>query len=205
MGSYTIWTATQAELDTVMRLLHDRVRWLREKGSDQWSTYQRWRPEMEASIRRHETWLLRDDRTYEPVGTITLSSKGDPEFWSEQERAIPALYLAKLATSPERSGQGLGRLLLDVSLYLAVAHSYKEARMDVWRTATKLHEYYRQQGWEHVRTVELPHRHSGALFTRRVVAPTVNLPPRGVELRPAGGGLVPSSPLTPAERAWHTT
>lgn len=200
---YTIWTAREHELDTVMRLLHERVQWLRDRGSDQWSTYQRWRPEIENSVRRHETWLLRDADTYEAVGTITMSPHSDPEFWTEQEREVRALYLAKLATSPARRGEGLGALLLEFSHYCAVADQYRELRVDVWKTAHGLHNYYRQQGWAYLRTVDLPHRHSGALFTRQVVAPTVNLPPHGLTIRPAGNGNVPKRPIEPGELAWY--
>ncbi|MFD2813286.1 GNAT family N-acetyltransferase [Prauserella oleivorans] len=191
--SYTIWNAGELDLDAVMRLLHDRVEWLRNRGSDQWSTYSRWRPEMKASIARRETWLMRDGSTNEPVGTITMSTEGDPEFWTTAERQQPALYLAKLATSVQCRGQNLGRLLLDFSLYHAAATGRHEVRMDVWRTATDLHAYYVRQGWRHIRTVELPHRYSGALFSRRVVPPVINTPPAGLEVRPAGGASTPQA------------
>jgi hypothetical protein len=39
-------------------------------------------------------------------------------------------------------------------------------RLDAWRTNEALHAYYRKAGFQHVRTVEYPHRGSGALFQR---------------------------------------
>lgn len=184
--THTIWTASPSELATVMDLLNARVAWLRERGSDQWSTYERWEPEMAESIDEHRTWLLRDRRN-EPVGTITLSTEGDPDFWTVDERHVPALYPAKLATRLDVRGQHLGRLLLDFARYMAVAQRLQEVRLDVWKTSAELHRYYEREGWKYLRTVEKPGRFSGALFTRHVVPPPlVNMPP--CEIRPPGGG-----------------
>jgi GNAT superfamily N-acetyltransferase len=144
---------------------------------------------MVQSIAAKQTLLLRDANSFEPLGTITFSTEGDPDFWTEEERAVPSLYLAKLATRTDSAGQGLGRLMLDYALYYAVAQRLKEVRMDVWKTATNLHEYYRMQGWTYLRTVEKPGRFSGALFTRHVEPPKVNLPPRGLQVSPPAGTL----------------
>jgi len=43
-------------------------------------------------------------------------------------------------------------------------------RQDAGRTNEDLHAYYRRLGFDHIRTVELPHCGSGALFQRRVGA-----------------------------------
>lgn len=187
--TYTIWPARQDELPVVMDLLYDRVRWLQSRGSDQWSTYPRWEPEMVRSIARGETHLLRDADTFQPLGTITMSTEADSDFWTEEERAVPALYLAKLATRTGAAGRGIGRLMLDYSLYRAVAEGLHEVRMDVWKTATELHDYYRAQGWTYLRTVEKPGRFSGALFSKVVEPPALNLPPEGMDVRPPGGVL----------------
>lgn len=187
--SYLVWQARPADLGTVMQLLNARVTWLREQGSEQWSTYRRWRPEMAEAISRGETFLLYDADSLQAIGTITMTEEADTDFWSEEERKVPSLYLAKLATVPERAGEGLGRILLEYALYRAVAKQLDEVRMDVWRTSTRLHEYYVDQGWTLLRTVVRPGRFSGTLFSRKVVAPKVNMPPSGVEERPPGKAM----------------
>jgi GNAT superfamily N-acetyltransferase len=187
--TYTIWPARKDDLSLVMGLLHRRVEWLRDQGSDQWSTYQRWEPEMVESIAEGRTLVLRVADTYEPVGTLTFSHEADPDFWTLEEQEVPALYLSKLATNPDYAGCGLGRLMLDYALYLAIAERLAEVRMDVWRTAKKLHQYYESQGWSHDRTVDKPGRWSGALFTRRIEIPAVNAPPSGLEVRPPSGTI----------------
>jgi len=182
---YTMWCARPQthDIDVVMDLLHARVSWLRKQGSDQWSTWQRWRPEIEQAIAEHRVWILYETATSTPLGTLTVYDEGDADFWSERERHVPALYLAKLATHPDRAGQDLGRLMLEFAMYLARTKQRTEVRLDVWRTSTQLHRYYQQQGWTHLRTVETPERHSGALFSR-TVEQRHQMPPNGLQVRP---------------------
>lgn len=167
MLTYEMRLAMPSEINTVMDLLTARVTWLQERGSDQWSTYARWRPEMVEAIRLGHVWLLERLADQRPVGTVTVSHQADPDFWTEDEQQTPALYLGKLATDPEEAGQDIGGVILRWSLYWAVRTGAEEVRFDVWRTATDLHRYYQRQGWTYLRTVEVPNRFSGALFTRR--------------------------------------
>lgn len=184
---YTIWAAHNNELSIVMDLLCERVNWLRDQGSDQWSTYERWEPEMVQSIRAGRTFILRDSDTT-PVGTITTSLTGDADFWTKDELATPALYLAKLATRTDRAGRGLGDLMIDFAMFTARTKRLHELRIDVWRTAENLHRYYSDRGWNYLRTVEKPERFSGTLFSKPVEIPLVNTPPSDLEVRPIGSG-----------------
>jgi hypothetical protein len=66
--------------------------------------------------------------------------------------------------------------MLEWSVHYAARAQLQAVRVDVWRTAHKLHRWYRQHGWTTVRTVELPHRKSGTLFERaatRILLPNV--------------------------------
>lgn len=54
--------------------------------------------------------------------------------------------------------------MLEWALDKAYREKYQTVRLDVWRASAGLHEYYNKLGWKHVRTVELDHRRSGALF-----------------------------------------
>lgn len=198
--NYTIWPARDGDLGTVMGLLHERVAWLRRRGSDQWSTHSRWLPEMEEALARRQTWLLRDARTCVPLGTVTLGTKGDPEFWTPAELREPAVYLAKLATTPAYAGLGLGKLLLDFSLHFAATWGFSTVRMDVWRTSTDLHAYYRGHGWSQLRTVDLPHRHSGTLFEKEVTSRDETGLPGELDISPPGRRM-PSAPVILSELA----
>ena len=161
---YRVHTATRDDIDTVLNLLEARVGWLRARGSDQWSTWLTWPAQLPDSIDRGEVILLYDGP--DPVATMTVSTDGDTDFWTPAELAEPALYVSKLATRPDLAGQELGKLLLDWSVGRAHELGARFVRLDAWRSATELHDYYLKRGWHYVRTVYAPHRHSGTLFER---------------------------------------
>ena len=99
-----------------------------------------------------------------PVGTMTLSGEADPDFWTVAESRQPAVYVSKLAVT--RADAGLGALLLRWAVDAPPGSAVSGPGLDAWRANEQLHAYYRRRGWEHVRTVSLPYRRSGALFQR---------------------------------------
>ncbi|WP_410666440.1 GNAT family N-acetyltransferase [Amycolatopsis sp. lyj-84] len=175
--------AQHGDVDDVLELLNARAKWLKARGSDQWHNFGQKQEQLADVVAAGRTWLMRDDETGRPLGTITFTD-ADADFWTPAEQETPALYLAKLATDPAASGQNLGALLLKFALYTAVP-PVEEVRFDVWRTASDLHAYYERQGWTKIRLVEKPGRFSGALFSRRVVRPRSNVLPSDLVVAPA--------------------
>lgn len=159
---YVMRLARPDELDTVISLLDERIQWLRGRGSDQWSTGRTFRTRLRNSISRKETWLLLDDGV--AIGTVSISTDGDPDFWQPEELAEPAIYVGKMATRIERSGEGLGTLMIEWVQDYAARADIGRVRWDVWRTNEQLQDYYRELGASHIRTVEDAERCSGALF-----------------------------------------
>jgi GNAT superfamily N-acetyltransferase len=167
---FLIRRATPVNIEVVMALLDQRIAWLREHGSDQWSTRE-FRPRMITSIREGHTWLMYERTTgpaaaaSTPVATITASPVGDRDFWTPQELRHPTLYLSKLATALNRRGHGLGALLIDWARDHGARTGHLVARWDVWRTNHQLQAYYRRMPHvRYLRTVNVPGRYSGALF-----------------------------------------
>uniref|UniRef100_UPI003F492079 GNAT family N-acetyltransferase n=1 Tax=Amycolatopsis sp. CA-096443 TaxID=3239919 RepID=UPI003F492079 len=161
MTRYAMRRASGDDVPRVMALLDRRTDWLRDRGSDQWST-RAFAPLMHAAVDRGETWLLWDGD--DAVATLTMTTTADPDFWTRDERLVPALYLSKLATDPGRSGEGLGAMLVDWAAGYAGDRGVLWLRWDVWRTNTRLQDYYRGIGGRLLRIVDRPCRHSGALF-----------------------------------------
>lgn len=95
-----------------------------------------------------------------------MDGHADPEFWTPADRPGDALYVHKLAVSRTCSGQGLGEVLLDWAALRAAAHDRPYLRLDCAKDNARLQAYYKKAGFRHVRTVDLPHRASGALFER---------------------------------------
>lgn len=167
--TYSVRDAVVADLPSVMRLFEQRVRWLASMGSHQWENFRSWEGLLRRTIARHQTKVLVEDDDV-VAGTITLKYHGERNFWTEQERhAGNALYLSKLATDVQRKGHGLGDLLLDWSTNQASLLRKDVLRLDAWRFAHGLHQYYKERGWAHVRTLDFEElRNSGVLFEKRV-------------------------------------
>lgn len=193
------------DLETVLALLKQRIEWLRSRGSDQWSTWEKWRTKIQPSLERGHVWLLSDG--VRPIGTITVEFHGDSDFWTTDECAQPAAYLSKLAVGIDHAGDELGALLIDWASDYAYRRGCRYLRLDAWKTNEKLHAYYVNRGWTFLRTVSNPRRNSGALF-QTVVRPLPlaqrrrlrdNFPVAVLEPTQAGPG---TTELDPAGN-WH--
>jgi GNAT superfamily N-acetyltransferase len=164
-GSMTVRQSNVDEFGQIVDLLEESIRWLRDRGSDQWSTWQTWRAKMQPTLERGDVWVLLDDA--EVVGTVTVERAGDQDFWTPDELAEPAGYVSKLTIRRDHAGRELGSLLLA----WASDHVYRQGgywlRLDAWKTNEQLHAYYRVRGWTYLRTSTNPRRRSGALFQTR--------------------------------------
>jgi hypothetical protein len=162
--------ADQADLPAVLSLLTERAAWLRERGSRQWSGDLLSAGRIAGIIANRGTYLaVAEDAT--PLGTITLSSNGDPDFWTGAEKAEPALYVSKMATSLGH-GRGLGAPLLRWAVDKASIARATWVRLDVIRDpeAARLRQWYADQGFEYLRDAVVAAKNSGALFQRRAAA-----------------------------------
>ncbi len=159
---YVMRPASTFDLPEVMTLLDERTRWLHERGSKQWNTGRNFETLIADSIGRRNTWLLRDNDA--SLATLTLTSDGDPDFWTPEELREPALYLGKMSSALHRSDEGLGSLLLSWAQDWAARSGFDSLRWDVWRTNNQLQDYYQSVGGRYVRTVQAAGRWSGALF-----------------------------------------
>ncbi len=159
---YVMHRAGPADLPEVMALLDERRRWLHAQGNDQWNTGRAFDTRMASAVDRRNTWLLRDDSA--SIATLTITSEGDPDFWTPDELNELALYLGKMASAVRRSGEGLGSLMLSWAQDWAARSGFDSLRWDVWRTNQQLQDYYQSIGGQYIRTVHATDRWSGALF-----------------------------------------
>ncbi len=161
-------TMQPATAPDVLALLAERGDWLRQIGSRQWSGDLLAPARIAAIVAEGGTWLaVLEDGT--PGGTITISPEGDPDFWTAAELAEPSWYISKMATSLEH-GRGLGSWMLRWAVDQASQAGVTWCRLDVYRDAARLRDWYAAQGWEPVRTAVVPGKNSGALFRHPAVA-----------------------------------
>ncbi|WP_446214601.1 GNAT family N-acetyltransferase [Micromonospora sp. IBSANI012] len=166
---YRMRPAGQADLDALLAILNGAVKWLQRQDLDQWGGHPWHAEELRPSIDAG-TLHLAETTSGIPVATMNLDEQPDKDFWRPADDPGAALYLRHLAVERTRSGHGIGAWMMDQATGHA-RHARKTwLRLDAWRTNTRLHGYYRQHGFQHVRTVDVPGRGSGALFQRSTTA-----------------------------------
>ncbi|NJP98798.1 GNAT family N-acetyltransferase [Nonomuraea sp. FMUSA5-5] len=165
--------AEPADLPGVLTLLADTAEWLHAQGVRQWPRGGFGPERIKPLIEERVLFLLDDELRYldpdeaaPPVATIALDDHADPEFWTPADDPGAALYIHKLAVARPWSGSGLGDALLDWACASAYSAGLPWLRLDCAKANPRLQGYYRDRGFRHVRTVDLPHRSSGALFQR---------------------------------------
>ncbi|MGW6456711.1 GNAT family N-acetyltransferase [Streptomyces sp. NPDC055078] len=159
------------DVPALMALRTEAERWLKTKGTDQWSHAEtgakaiaKWR----TSIDEGRAWVVVDDS-----GAILATvSRGpiDRDFWADSDRPESAFYLYKLIVSRDAAGKNLGARVVDWASRLAAMEGRDWVRIDTWRTNRELHAYYERLGFKHVRTESPSHRRSGWLAQRSVTA-----------------------------------
>lgn len=156
--------ATAADLADVLTLLAETADWLNGRGVRQWPAGGFPAERIAPLIESGDMYLVEGERGV--VATIALDGNADPEFWRAGDRPGAALYVHKLAVARSCSGLGLGQALLDWAGLRVVATGRRWLRLDCSKDNLRLQGYYRGQRFTHLRTVDLPHRASGALFQR---------------------------------------
>lgn len=160
--------AKAADLPRLLKFRTDAASWLHPQGTDQWS-----QPfpasNIAASVEAGEVFLFKEDRALDAVATVTLDRTIDPELrdlWTPEEQAERALYVHKLVVDRQCAGRDLGGRILDWAGDLAARQGERWLRLDAWTTNTRLHRYYLDHGFHHVRTTQDPSEVSGWLAQR---------------------------------------
>ncbi|MEV6447103.1 GNAT family N-acetyltransferase [Amycolatopsis sp. NPDC051716] len=99
-----------------------------------------------------------------PVATMTLGEAA-PASWLPADDPHSALYLGRFAVDRRFAGLGVGSWLIREAAEEAGRRGKRFVRLDAWTTNSRLHAYYRRQGFRLVRVVNSL---SGALFERAV-------------------------------------
>ena len=165
-------------LDTVLGLIKDAKSWLWSKDTDQWE--KPWpdpaaRDErVLAGLRNEKTWIVWDGDIGDiAAATVTITTRRNNAVWAKPactaDLAERAVFVHRLITSRKYAGLGLGAELIDwAGLRGCREYGAKWIRIDVWRTNTGLHDYYKSKGFKPCGTCADPDYPSGALFEKPV-------------------------------------
>jgi GNAT superfamily N-acetyltransferase len=189
------------DMSAIIGMIDSAAAWLHTyKNTDQWA--KPWPDEqtrngrISRGIARGATWMVQDGTAL--AGTITYRDRANPRLWTGAELNERAVYVSRLIIDRPYAGRGIGAALIDwAGLRGSEEWRADWIRVDVWTTNLGLHNYYKGQGFEHLRTVEVEHEWdypSAALFQK----PTAAIDPASVawfeaadEVGEAGRGPVP--------------
>ncbi|SDG14437.1 Acetyltransferase (GNAT) family protein [Sinosporangium album] len=196
LDSFTLRRAGQEDLSAVLGVLAEAAEWLYQLGVRQWPRQGFGAERIEPLIEDRVLYVLDgpaaridrldripaarvgDDAPHSDVdvrgpgvnggiaAVVALDDNADAEFWTPADEPGAALYVHKLAISRRWAGHGVGDALLDWAGLRVVAAGGRWLRLDCSKDNLRLQDYYRGRRFWHVRTVDLPHRASGALFQR---------------------------------------
>jgi GNAT superfamily N-acetyltransferase len=164
-AAYRVRPARDRDIRGVMSLLDEASIWLGEKGLDQWQG-NRARRETHVATDVAEGTLHVVEHGPLLVATITVDGFADADFWKVEDDVLSSLYAHRMAVARREAGRRLGSAMLDWAGERALACGRTLLRLDAWVTNGALHTYYKNLGFEHVRTEEVADRGSGALFER---------------------------------------
>lgn len=164
----TLRQAAPDELDVILELLSDSIRWLQGMGIDQWASP--WPDETARNERIAQdladgkTWLILDGTKV--AGTITIDPVNNG-IWPAHKCREKAVYVRKVIIRRHYAGLGLGARLFDWAADVAGrVHQARWIRIDVWTTNGRLHAYYRRLGFRFRYLADDPSYPSRALFER---------------------------------------
>jgi hypothetical protein len=154
---YQVRTAVVDDMQAIIGLINEAAEWLRTKGTDQWANP--W-PDNEArdgrvlrDLQAGRTWIVHDNSDL--VGTITYGQEGSEILWTPDERRSPAVYICRLVISRQCGGREIGAALINWAGKRGRQNWKAEfIRADVWTLNFALHNYYKNEGFTHVRTCD---------------------------------------------------
>jgi ribosomal protein S18 acetylase RimI-like enzyme len=155
---YQIRRAERADMPAILDLIGSTAKWLQAyKDTDQWA--RPWPDEVsrdarvEQGIKDGLTWIV-EDSPGALAATVTCREHGNDILWTSAEQAEPAVYVSRLIVSRELAGHGIGGALVDWAGVLGIElWQANWIRVDVWTTNFALHDYYRGQGFDYLRTL----------------------------------------------------
>ncbi|GII89827.1 GNAT family N-acetyltransferase [Sinosporangium siamense] len=191
----TLRRADSADLTAVLGVLAEAAEWLHQLGVRQWPRGGFGAERIEPLIEDRVLYVVEDSayridhvpaarfgdaptsadgvaRLAGPeaspglAAVVALDDNADTEFWTPADEPGSGLYVHKLAIARRWAGHGVGDALLDWAGLRVVAAGGRWLRLDCSKDNLRLQRYYMGRRFRHLRTVDLPHRASGALFQR---------------------------------------
>jgi len=138
----SLTSAAPGDVDRIHALRRSLEDWMAETGLNQWPVGSLPRERIAAQVDAGEWRLVHDDDGLAATVRLLWS---DPDFWGDDH--TPAVYVHGLMVARRRSGDGLGRALLDWSADQGRRAGVGLLRLDCRTTNPALRAYYEAYGF----------------------------------------------------------
>src|SRR5690606_2515928 len=143
-GNISASTATQDDLSSIQLLLLNTAKWLKRKGSKQWSALLEGKDVHDTAnaIMNGNVFVFKKDNAL--AGMVILFDKPtdwDKKLWANENRE-DAIYLHRLAINREMAGKNLGAHIMKWAEEGIVFKDKKSIRLDCMAESTALNTFY---------------------------------------------------------------
>jgi len=133
----------------ILDLYGQATSYMKSKNQVAWPEFSRALVQQE--IEENRQWkLLKDDQ----LACIWATTLSDPLIWGARN-ADPAVYIHRIATSPEHRGQNLVQAIIQWAETYCINHGLEYIRMDTVGVNQGLIDHYGKNGFEFLGAVEL--------------------------------------------------
>lgn len=148
-SNYKISNCSLKDAPFISALYSEATAYMKSKKQVSWPTFQLSMITQEINEKR--LWKMTIDDKIACIWTNTFS---DPEIW-EERNADPAVYLHKIATTPEFRGNNLLRFIVDWAKQNAEKNKKQFVRMDTVGNNQSLIAHYNKHGFNFLGTKKL--------------------------------------------------
>lgn len=155
MNALVFLQVSQAQKSKVLDILRAAAESLQEKGIPQWQYWMNppkikldW---IDDGLASQQFYFISKDESI--IGLIRIMEE-DLLYWGTQETA--AFYIHSLVILPEYSGLSYGNQVILQVEEMARTKEISILRLDCFADNQKLCSYYKNQGFQEVRTIQMP-------------------------------------------------
>lgn len=145
----TIDTANKYDIKNIYELYEMATAFQKTVFEKQWEGFEQ--SLIEKEIDENRLWKIYKDNEIVCVFTINFTDK---LFWGEKDNQ-PSIYIHRIALNDNFRGQNVMSKIIDWAKKYCFENEKQFIRMDTWGGNTKLIDYYKKCGFEHIKTIDL--------------------------------------------------
>lgn len=151
MERYIFQKASNEDVDEILMLIQNRIKWMDENNISQWNKtdYLKAYPKsyFEELVSKGELYVVKYRDLNKVIGAVALLEQD--KRWKDSSQSY---YIHNLVT--DIGVPGIGETIINFCEAIAIKHGKNKIRLDCQNSNHKLNEYYSRLGFEYVEMVQ---------------------------------------------------